>query len=295
MPGMVNVGDPVRIDFQVINSGRVTLHNVRLRVEEHNHDPENPKLDTSEANLPIGEMQSSRWLGYTGQFRPLVPGLITGDIIIYGEDPAFEPVEHRIPFEIYVMDPWGGGGDWHGDPWDDPWGNDPWGNDPWGNDQWNDPWGNDPWGQEPPEELSWFRRLWRWLTTPIGGRAGSGGRNNNNQPDMIRPVERWGDAGDPYENGGGIEPMGRIVVSPNQSVAMPVPRPGPGVSVSNPGMSDPWGWEEPEPENDSFFIKLWNFVRMPIFLMPLGMGLGAGITLLVIRAKKRNAEQDFDE
>jgi len=299
MPGMVNVGDPVRIDFQVINSGRVTLHNVRLRVEEHNHDPNNPKLDTSEANLPIGEMQSSRWLGYTGQFRPLVPGLITGDIIIYGEDPAFELVEHRIPFEIYVMDPWGNGDPWGNDPWgNDPWGNDPWGNDPWGNDPWgNDPWGNDPWGQEE-EELGWFRRLWRWLTTPIGGYAGNRGNSNQNnappQQDMWHGG--WGEAD--YQNGGGIEPLGRIVT---ESVQV-VPRPG-GVSVGrpisggSPVLHDPWGdpWAE-EPESDSFFIHVWNFVRMPIFLFPFGIGVGAGVTLLVIKIKKkRAAEMDFDE
>jgi hypothetical protein len=288
MPSVVNVGDPVRIEFQVINSGRVTLHNVRLRVEEHGHDPNFPKLDVSEANLPIGELQSSRWLMYTGQFRPLVAGLITGDIILYGEDPAFALVEHRIPFEVYVQDGWGG----------DPWGNDPWGNDPWG----NDPWGNDNFGEE--EELGFFRRIWRWLTTPIGGYAGnrSNGNNNNPQNDMH---QRWGDAGDDAEQGGnnqgGIVPLGGVIVSPGGSSRQMVISPDRGVSVSRP-MSpggDPWGndpWGQVEAEPDSFFINVWNFIRMPIFLFPFGIGLGAGITLLVMKIKKRNAEMmDFDE
>jgi hypothetical protein len=283
MPSMVNVGDPIRIDLQVINSGRVTLHNVRLRVEENNPDPNNPMFDTSEANLPLGEMGPSRWLMYNGMFRPLVPGFIMGDIIIYGEDPAFELVEHRIPFEVYVMDPWSEGGDpWSNDPWNDPWMNDPWMNDPWA----------DPWAQEPEEELGWFRRLWRWLTTPIGGYAGSRRNQNNPQQEIPWQGDIWG-----YENGGGIEPMGisvsvprGVVVTDRAQVVRPQP-PG------NPGMNawdDPWGQEETG--SDNFFIHLWNFIRMPIVVFPFGLGVGAGVTILVIKLKKRNAEMmDFDE
>jgi hypothetical protein len=269
LPHSASVGSPVMLEFSVINSGRVMIHNMRIRVEETNRDPDFPLIDTSEANMQIGEVMPSRWLMYRGQFVPLVPGFLTGDIILYGEDPSFELVEHRIPFEIYVQDGWG---------------HDPWGNDPWG----NDPWGNDPWGQEE-EELGWFRRLWRWLTTPLGGYAGNRrNNNNNNQPDdMFHHFERWGDAG----QNGGIEPLGRVVI--------PAGRPGGGMIVSppmSPGMPgmDMWGMEEPEP--DSFFIHIWNFVRMPIFLFPFGIGLGAGVTLLVIKVKKRNAEMmDFDE
>ncbi|MCL2188964.1 MAG: NEW3 domain-containing protein [Defluviitaleaceae bacterium] len=288
MPGMVNVNDPIRIEFQVINSGRVTLHNVRVRVEEHNHDPNFPLIDTSEANLPVGEMQPSRWLMYTGLFRPLAPGFLTGDIIIYGEDPAFELVEHRIPFEVYVQD-------WGGDMWNDPWGNDPWGDDPW-----NDPWGNDSWGNDPweEEELGFFRRVWRWLTTPLGGYAGHRRNNGNGQQDMFNQPQFWGDAG--YENGSteGFEFMRQVVVTPGGGGAVMIspPRPGGGMVVSpGGGMMDPWG-EPMEAPRDSFFINVWNFVRMPIFLFPFGLAAGAGITLLVIKIKKRQAaEMDFDE
>jgi hypothetical protein len=63
-------------------------------------------------------------------------------------------------------------------------------------------------------------------------------------------------------------------------------------------MHDPWGdpWGVQEPEPVSFFINAWNFVRMPIFLFPFGIGLGSAITFLVMKIKKRNAEMmDFDE
>ncbi|MCL2203544.1 MAG: hypothetical protein FWB88_06365 [Defluviitaleaceae bacterium] len=301
MPSVVNVGDPIRMDFQVINSGRVTLHNVHLRVEEHNRDPNFPLLDTTQANLPIGDMGPSRWLMYNGMFVPLVPGFITGDIIIYGDDPAFELVEHRIPFEIYVMDPWGGGGDWSG-----------FGDDPWEGGYFGDPfWPEDPfWPGDPgfhggpweEEEPGFWRRVWRWLTTPLGGYAGHRRDNGQQEQDMFFHGEFWGDAG--YENGG-FELTRQVIITPGGGgmVVSPgggsvVVSPGGGRPMS-PGMGmggDMFGWEEPEPLSDPFFINLWNFVRMPIFLFPFGLMLGAGITLLVIRMKRRTAEMmDMDE
>jgi len=312
----VNAGEPVFVEFQPVNTGRVDINGLRIRIEEHDMDPDFRTIDASQFDDFIGALQPNRWLMYRGLFVPLEPGPLSFDIILYGEDPAMESVEHRIPFEIYVMDPWGGGGSGFNDPWgNDPWGdpgmNDPWGNDPWGNDPWgNDPWGNDPWDDPVEEdEPGFWRRIWNWLITPIGGHAGVR-RNNDNGNDMH--FDPWGmpqHRGEHFEDDadGGFALLGAVIsetviISPGgggaRVVGRPMPMP-PGGGMSPPGGDmwddDPWG-DNTEEETDGFFIGLWNFVRMPVFLFPFIIALGVGIWLLVKNVKaNRAAEMDFDE
>ena len=104
--------------------------------------------------------------------------------------------------------------------------------------------------------------------------------------------------------GGGKVPLSAnsfiTVMAARMMALRPMPGGGDSVVVSpgSPGGNfggDPWGMEEPEPASDSFFIHLWNFVRMPIFLIPVVAGAAVGSVLLVKRAKRKSAEIDFDE
>ncbi|MCL2364201.1 MAG: NEW3 domain-containing protein [Defluviitaleaceae bacterium] len=319
IPPTASVGDPIFVEFQPVNTGRVDINGLRIRIEENNMDPDLRAIDASQFDDFIGALQPNRWLMYRGMFVPLVPGPLNFDIILYGEDPANDPVEHRIPFEMYIFDPFGGGGSG----WDDPWMNEPW--DPGFNPGWPgddfidschwcagwDPyceWCSDP---EPEDEPGLWRRFWRWWITPIGGHAGVRRNNGNNGNDDIndpRGMPQFrGKYIDDNADSSGFALLGGVVsevvvISPGGGgggmvVGRPQPMP-PGGGPQPPG-GENWGddyWGDTEEETDGFFIGLWNFVRMPVFLFPFGIAVGVGITLLVKKVKaNRDAEMDFDE
>ena len=100
IPPFISMWDSVDIEFNVINSGRVTLYNVWVRVEG--------PFDTSEANIFMSTLAVSRLNTYRGRIRPIEPGTHTGKIIVYGEDSAGEIVEIYHEFTIEVMDDMGG-------------------------------------------------------------------------------------------------------------------------------------------------------------------------------------------
>ncbi|MCL2360362.1 MAG: hypothetical protein FWC73_00950 [Defluviitaleaceae bacterium] len=88
----------VDFEFDIINSGRVNLRNLRVRVDGN--------FDTSQANDYLGNLQQGRVVNFRGRIFPSEPGLQEGAIVVYAEDDAGEIVEIVHPFTIDVM---GGG------------------------------------------------------------------------------------------------------------------------------------------------------------------------------------------
>jgi len=120
LPPMGDVGGMVPFEFWVINSGRVNLSSVRIRVE-------GPFDDTGSNNW-IGNVDAQRMVGFEGRFTPTEPGEHTGRLVIYGEDATGAIVEHAHEFTMFVNDPFGGGGG-RGDYFGEGGG---WGMDDWG-------------------------------------------------------------------------------------------------------------------------------------------------------------------
>ena len=100
-----SVGQNVWIRFNVLNTGRVPLYAMRVRVDG--------PFDASEANIFIGNLAAQRQITYDGQFRPLEAGTLNGALVIYGEDATGALVEYVHDFIIHVdegmgmMDDWG--------------------------------------------------------------------------------------------------------------------------------------------------------------------------------------------
>ena len=103
-PEFMSMWDTVELDFQIINSGRVLLHNMRVRIDgPFNTNP----FGTGDANLFMGQLRVGHTNFYRRSIQPLEEGLIEGALVIYGEDDTGEIVEVRQEFAIEVM---GGGG-----------------------------------------------------------------------------------------------------------------------------------------------------------------------------------------
>lgn len=85
----------VDFEFNILNTGRVNLRNVRVRVDGN--------FDTHQANDYLGNLQTGRVVNFRGRIFPLEPGLQEGAIIIYAEDDAGEIVELVHPISIDVM------------------------------------------------------------------------------------------------------------------------------------------------------------------------------------------------
>jgi len=102
----------VDFEFDIINSGRVNLRNLRIRVDGN--------FDTHQADDYLGNLQQGRVVNFRGRIFPSEPGLQEGAIVISAEDDAGEIVEIVHPFVIDVMggfgdefhfeDDWGEGG-----------------------------------------------------------------------------------------------------------------------------------------------------------------------------------------
>ncbi|MCL2709196.1 MAG: hypothetical protein FWF03_08795, partial [Defluviitaleaceae bacterium] len=91
------LGQDIYIYFNVINSGRVSLSNLRVRVEGEN-------LDVSQADLYIGNVGRGNQISYSGMFKPLSAGMQDCAIVVFGEDETGEIVEHRHEFTIDVYE-----------------------------------------------------------------------------------------------------------------------------------------------------------------------------------------------
>jgi len=119
LPHMGDVGNMVPFEFWVINSGRVNLSSVRIRIE-------GPFDDTGSNNW-IGNVDAQRMVSFEGRFTPTEPGEHTGRLVLYGEDATGTIVEHAHEFTMFVNDPFGGGGMGGGFGEGGGWGMDEWG------------------------------------------------------------------------------------------------------------------------------------------------------------------------
>jgi len=94
IPSSVMQGGSIWLDMQIINSGMVTLRNLRVRVEG--------PFDTREADMFIGNINPGSFRSYTGSIVPLESGFIQGTFIVYGEDATGATVEFPTPFNVEV-------------------------------------------------------------------------------------------------------------------------------------------------------------------------------------------------
>ena len=104
-----SIGQNVWVRFSVLNTGRVPLYAMRVRVDG--------PFDASEANIFIGNLAAQRQITYDGQFRPLEEGTHHGALVIYGEDATGALVEYIHEFVIHVDEGMGMMGDWGDDFW----------------------------------------------------------------------------------------------------------------------------------------------------------------------------------
>ncbi|MCL1987885.1 MAG: hypothetical protein FWG64_07940 [Firmicutes bacterium] len=112
IPPQAMMFQPVFVDFNIINSGRVTLANLRVALEGN--------FETSGIDVFVGNMGRGNSTNFAGQFVPEISGEQQGTLIISGEDEVGEIIEFRHEFTIFVdemMDftDWESGGDfWMG-------------------------------------------------------------------------------------------------------------------------------------------------------------------------------------
>ena len=98
----------VYIWMSVINSGRVSLSNLRVKIEGEK------TLDTSQADMYIGNLGRGNQISYEGFFILTEPGIQQIAIVVYGEDDTGDIVEHRHEFSVNVFEMETGGGEWDG-------------------------------------------------------------------------------------------------------------------------------------------------------------------------------------
>jgi len=106
---MPQVGMPLDFSYNIINSGRVDLINVRVRAEG--------PFDVQQAGRFIGPLRNQRTTGFDGRLIPLEAGQLDGRFIVYGEDMTGELVEIYYEFTVWVDggwdDEWAEGGGFH--------------------------------------------------------------------------------------------------------------------------------------------------------------------------------------
>lgn len=116
MPEWSSVGSSIWFSFQIINSGRVGLESVRVRIE----GPFDLTDAHGEQGRFIGRIPAQRMASTDGRLVPWEAGNIQGNIIITGEDSTGAEVELIQPFFMFVDegfgfgDDWFGGDEWHG-------------------------------------------------------------------------------------------------------------------------------------------------------------------------------------
>jgi hypothetical protein len=84
IPDTVSVGQNIDIDTSIINSGRVTIRNIRCRVDTDTPDA----MDTSQVEGWVGTVGVGNTTSYDGVLVPLLAGNFRGSIVFYGEDDA---------------------------------------------------------------------------------------------------------------------------------------------------------------------------------------------------------------
>ena len=94
MPDFAMAFAPQFVDFNIINSGRVTLANLRVSMEGD--------FDTSRMDIFVGNIGRGNIAPFSGEFTAFEPGEHPGAIIISGEDEVGNLIEVRHDFVIFV-------------------------------------------------------------------------------------------------------------------------------------------------------------------------------------------------
>ena len=98
------LGQPVQVNFNVHNTGRTTLYNLRVRIEGEG-------IDASGADEIFGNFASGDFNFFWGSFFPLVPGPTIVYVIATYDDAMGERFEIVRAFNMEVMGDGGFGGD----------------------------------------------------------------------------------------------------------------------------------------------------------------------------------------
>jgi len=93
------VGAHVPFSYNIINSGRVNLINVRTSAEG--------PFDVDQAGRFIGSINAQRTIGFDGVIVPHHGGMLQGEFIVTGEDITGEIITLVHPFEVFVEEGWG--------------------------------------------------------------------------------------------------------------------------------------------------------------------------------------------
>ncbi|MDR1000416.1 MAG: hypothetical protein LBL96_06415 [Clostridiales bacterium] len=99
VPPTVMVGEPVSLYFNIVNSGKVQLSNLRVAI-----DPGEAEMDLSQANMFIGKLAAGSSAYYDGMFTMYSPGAVAGTIVISGEDDVGEEISMSREFAMTVED-----------------------------------------------------------------------------------------------------------------------------------------------------------------------------------------------
>jgi len=102
------VGAHVPFGFRIINSSRVNLINVRVRVE----GPFDVSQAGGEAGRFVGNVNNQRTVTFEGDIIPLEGGIQEGRFVVWGEDLTGQTVELVYDFSVFVEGGFDMGGDW---------------------------------------------------------------------------------------------------------------------------------------------------------------------------------------
>jgi len=118
IPDFANVYEPIFLNFELYNTGRVTLSNLMIRVEGN--------FNSNQSSVFYGSLSPGSMDFYDNVVTPMEPGTQELAIVISYEDDTGEQIEERKIFSLEVMESMGGGGGWDFPPsigddmiWDD--------------------------------------------------------------------------------------------------------------------------------------------------------------------------------
>jgi len=95
---MPTVGSQVPFSFRIINSSRVNLINVRVRVE----GPFDVSQAGGEAGRFVGNINNQRTITFEGDIIPVEGGMQEGRFIVWGEDMTGQIVTLEYDFSVFV-------------------------------------------------------------------------------------------------------------------------------------------------------------------------------------------------
>ena len=144
MAEMVNIWEPVQTSFTVHNTGRVTLYNLRVRIEGEG-------IDGSQAEQIFGNFTSGQFNEFWGMFVPTMGGQTTVRVVATYNDAMGITHEMVEELDLYVMEM----------VWDDR---------PMWDDDWHDDWHAD----ESGGGFS-FEDNWILIVIILAGACGAGG------------------------------------------------------------------------------------------------------------------------